>query len=223
MHLSGRNSSDDLGTVQKESALYNDIVVFDFEDNYRNLTIKTLTSLHWVVNTFNTSFILKVDDDMFPYVGEILKLLKNRTNKTGNFLLGDCESHVKVNRKPHSKVYVSFHDYPNVTWPAFCFGTAYVISSLAVDHLLALTNETRLYHIEDVSLGLLASKSKDTQLLDVGRWKSEQTGSRNICPETYTSHSISPVTLETLWNTCVIKSNKRTMIYTEGEVIRIPH
>ena len=104
-------------------------------------------------------------------------------NKSGNFLLGDCENNTKVNRNPHSKVYVSFHDYTDVTWPAFCFGTAYVISSLAVRHLLALTNETRLYHMEDVSLGLLARKSKHTQLLDVGRWKSEQTGSEKTGSE----------------------------------------
>ena len=221
LYLSGSNSSENFISLQKESHMYNDIVVFDFEDTYRNLTIKTLTSLHWVVNTFNTSFILKVDDDIFPFVGEVLKLLKNRTSKTGNFLLGDCESNTKVNRKPHSKVYVSFHDYPDVTWPAFCFGTAYVISSLAVRYLLALTNETRLYHMEDVSLGLLARKSKNTQLLDVGRWKSEQTGSRNRCPETYTYHSVSHVTMETLWNNCVMNSSRRAMIYTEDKVIRI--
>ena len=227
--------------MQNESALYNDIVVFDFQDTYGNLTIKTLTSLHWAVNTFNTSsYIFKVDDDVFSYVGDLLKLLKNKMNKSGNFLLGDCESNTKVNRNPHSKVYVSFHDYPDVTWPTFCFGTAYVISSLAVRHLLALTNETRLYHMEDVSLGLLARKSKHTQLLDVGRWKSEQTGSeqtgsehtgseqigsehtgnRNRCPRTYTYHSVDPATIETLWRRCGMNSSSRAVIYTEDEIIR---
>ena len=215
--------------------MYNDIVVFDFQDAYRNLTIKTLTSLHWAVNTFNASYIFKVDDDVFPYVKDLLKLLKNRANKSGDFLMGDCENNTKVNRNPHSKVYVSFHDYPDVTWQTFCFGTAYVISSLAVRHLLALTNETRLYHMEDVSLGLLARKSKHTQLLDVGRWKSEQTGieytgsehsgsektgSRNRCPRTFTYHSVNPVAMETIWRRCVMNSSSRVVIYTEDEIIR---
>ena len=216
-------------------------MVFDFQDTYRNLTIKTLTSLHSAVNTFNTSYLLKVDDDVFPYVGDLLKLLKNRTNKSGNFLMGDCENNTNVNRNPESKVYVSYHDYPDVTWPPFCFGTAYVISSPAVRHLLALTNETRLYHMEDVSLGLLARKSKHTQLLDVGRWKSEhtgsaqtrsaentgseqtgneKTGSRNKCPHTYTYHSVAPVTMEAIWRRCGMNSSSRAMIYTEEKLIK---
>ena len=249
LQISGRNSVKITTSLQNEAAYYNDIVVFDFQDTYRNLTIKTLTSLHWAVNTFNTSYIFKVDDDIFPYVGDLLKLL-NRTNKSGNFLMGDCENNTKVNRNPDSKVYVSYHDYQDATWPAICFGTAYVISSLAVRHLLAVTNETRLYHMEDVSLGLLARKSKDTQLLDVGRWKSEQTGSeqtgsegtgseqtgseqtgseqtgsektesRNRCPRTYTYHSVDPVTMETIWRRCVMNSSSTAMIYTEDELIK---
>ena len=104
--------------------------------------------------------------------------------------------------------------------------------------------------MEDVSLGLLARKSKHTQLLDVGRWKSEQTGSektgsekagsehngsehtgseqigsehtgnRNRCPRTYTYHSVNPVAMETIWRRCVMNSSNRVVIYTEDEIIR---
>ena len=198
--------------MQNESALYNDIVVFDFEDSYRNLTIKTLTSLHWAVKTFNTSFILKVDEDMVANVRDIISLLRRKITPDSEIILGDCVSGIPIERNMTSKYYISYHDYALGAWPPVCFGTGYVISSLAVRHLLTLTNETRLYHLEDVSIGLLANKIPSIGILNVKQWKGISLD-RNRCPRTFTFHDVTPEVAEMLWKRCMMKPN------SDGDVI----
>ena len=173
--------------MQKESDLYNDIVVFDFDHQ----------------NTFNTSFILKVDEDMVANVREIISLLHRKISPYSEIVLGDCVSGISVDRNVTSKYYISYHDYPFRAWPPFCFGTGYVISSLAVRHLLALTNETRLYHLEDVSIGLLANKIPGIGVLNVKQWKGISLD-KNRCPRTFTFHDVTPEVAEMLWKRCMM-------------------
>ena len=212
----------DLRRLQKESAVYQDIVAFNFEDTYRNLTVKTLTSISWAVNSFNTQFILKIDDDMFPNVKEILHLLKERISGSNEVILGDCSRDLSVDRNKTSKYYVSYHDYPLNSWPPFCFGTGYVISSRAVRDLLEVTDETRLYHLEDVSLGLLARKVGNVKILNVNKWKGcTLDGKIHECPSTYTFHNVGPDTMEVLWRNCMLRPSRKTIHNHDEDNIRI--
>ena len=218
----GLRSTHDLTSVQNESALYNDIVVFDFQDTYRNLTIKTLTSLNWAVSTFNTLFILKADDDTVANVKKIISFLQRKINPNSEIILGDCVAGVPVDRNMTSKYYISYHDYPFRAWPPFCFGTGYVISSLAVRHLLALTNETRLYHLEDVSMGLLANKIPAVRILNVDRWRGISLN-WNRCPRTFTFHDVRPEVAEMLWKRCMMGANNDgDVIPARRDVINFP-
>ena len=48
-----------------ESDLYGDIVQADFEDSYRNLTLKSLTCLDWVINYCpSAQLVLTLCNDM---------------------------------------------------------------------------------------------------------------------------------------------------------------
>ena len=208
-------------SVQNEFTRNNDIVVFDFEDTYRNLTIKTLTSLHWAVHTFNTSYILKVDDDTFPNVNEILHFLQQRISPTSKVILGHCSGDNPVDRNKTSKYYVGFHDYPLREWPPFCFGTGYVISNLAVHRLLEFTKEPRLYHLEDVSLGLLARKVGNVEILNIDKWKGYSLdGKVHDCPDTYTFHNVGPDVMETMWKNCFMRPGIK-IIHKQSNIIEI--
>ena len=208
----GLRSTRDLTSVKNESVFYNDIVVLNFQDTYRNLTIKTLTSLHWAVNTFNTSFILKADDDTVANVRKIISLLQRKINPNSEIILGDCVAGVAVDRNMTSKYYISYHDYPFRAWPPFCFGTGYMISSLAVRHLLQLVNQTRLYHLEDVSMGLLANKVPGVRILNVDLWRGISLN-WNRCQRTFTFHDVRPEVAEMLWKRCMMGAN------SDGDVI----
>ena len=67
--------------LQEEAQIYDDIVVFDFLDTYVNLTIKTIVSLNWVFNVYNTDIYLKLDDDVLLSVTNVHQtLLKHLYN-----------------------------------------------------------------------------------------------------------------------------------------------
>ena len=62
--------------VQLESDHFGDIVQAEFEDNYRNLSVKSLAALHWIVTFCNrTRFVLKTDDDAVVNMRALLKHL----------------------------------------------------------------------------------------------------------------------------------------------------
>ena len=61
--------------LQEEAQFYNNIVVFDFLDTYVNLTIKTIVSLNWVFNSYNTDIFLKLDDDALLSVTNVHQTL----------------------------------------------------------------------------------------------------------------------------------------------------
>lgn len=64
-------SQEVMQQVVAESQHYRDIIVADFMDSYRNLTLKTIAGLRWVEQhclssaTFPPLFVVKADDDVF--------------------------------------------------------------------------------------------------------------------------------------------------------------
>lgn len=51
--------------IELESQIYNDIVQQNFDDSYRNLTLKCIMSLEWVSNYCpSAKYVLKTDDDV---------------------------------------------------------------------------------------------------------------------------------------------------------------
>lgn len=55
--------------IDLENDLYNDIVQQDFLDSYRNLTLKSIMALDWVVKHCpNAKYVLKTDDDVIVII-----------------------------------------------------------------------------------------------------------------------------------------------------------
>lgn len=69
----GANVSDE---VRREAERYGDILYLDMIDSYFNLTLKLISTLHWVRDHCpRTKFFLKVDSDTFVNVPLLLDLL----------------------------------------------------------------------------------------------------------------------------------------------------
>ena len=68
----GNNDNTNQG-ILKESYEYKDILVFEFQDAYDNLTYKTMSSYEWVVtHCKQTKYVLLMDDDTFIDLPQIL-------------------------------------------------------------------------------------------------------------------------------------------------------
>ncbi|XP_076039159.1 uncharacterized protein LOC143024258 [Oratosquilla oratoria] len=62
--------------LQDEARNYNDIIMDNFQDSYKNLTLKTLASLHWLLQHCpKVPYILKIDDDVLLNVRALQRLL----------------------------------------------------------------------------------------------------------------------------------------------------
>lgn len=61
---------------QKEIDLYGDIIIANFKDTYRNLTLKALYMVEWTSRyCSNARFFMKTDDDVFLNVPLVLDFI----------------------------------------------------------------------------------------------------------------------------------------------------
>ena len=62
--------------VQLEASQFGDIIQADFEDSYRNMTVKATSALTWISRYCNrTRYVLKTDDDAFVNMRPLLRHL----------------------------------------------------------------------------------------------------------------------------------------------------
>ena len=161
--------------LQEEAQIYDDIVIFDFLDTYVNLTIKTIVSLNWVFNAYNTDILLKLDDDTLLNVTDVHRTLlkymyNNKSEQPDNVIAGKRVNSLPVNRNLKHKWGLSREAYPPPTFPPYYGGPAYALTRSAVSLLLNKTHNTPLIHIEDVSVGILAKKAGNINVINIPKW-----------------------------------------------------
>lgn len=85
--------------VDEESSKYNDIIQFDFIDEYFNNTLKTVSGLRWCKDfCIRSKFYLFVDDDFYVSVKNILAFLRDPLNYPEN-LEQEKEEMRKINQR----------------------------------------------------------------------------------------------------------------------------
>ena len=160
-----------------------------------NLTIKTIVSLNWVFNAFNTDIFLKLDDDVLFSVADIhrtlLKHLYNsRSEDPDSTIAGWCFSGAPVIRNLKHKWGVSREVYSPPTYPRYCLGLSYALTKSAISSLLNQTLNTPLIHLEDVSVGILAQKAGNITLIDIPKWRVDWNWINNILTDYRKYHII---------------------------------
>ena len=96
-----------------EAEEHNDLVVEDFQESYKNLTVKTTYLLKWLnfSNCSKARFIFKVDDDVHVNPANLWATLQEphlstfniNTTKINYALIGNVFKGSKANRNPFSK------------------------------------------------------------------------------------------------------------------------
>ncbi|KAL1461573.1 hypothetical protein WDU94_013456 [Cyamophila willieti] len=150
--------------LDAESAEFHDIVQGSFIDSYRNLTYKHTLVLKWVLyNCPRVRYVLKIDDDVFVNIVELVKLLNNTISPYGNCNLLMCSHFLRrarVQRSYRSKWRIPFADYPYYYFPPYCEGAAVLYSPDVMFKLYQLLQQQDNYFwIDDVYItGMLFSK-----------------------------------------------------------------
>ncbi|XP_006825760.1 beta-1,3-galactosyltransferase 1-like [Saccoglossus kowalevskii] len=137
--------------ILSEDVKHNDIIGGNFEDSYYKLTLKTIMGLKWAhVHCPLAKFVMKCDDDILLQPHNIMKynIPKSRT------LIGSCGNRSVVDQRPGS----SEPDWQYEVYPAYCSGTAYLISGDLVAELYTTALQTSMFKYEDVFIGMLMYK-----------------------------------------------------------------
>lgn len=194
--------------INRESQLYNDIVQQNFNDVRMNLTLKTLMLLDWVNSyCYTAKYILKIDQDVFINVQNVLKLIKESTLNTDKNLaiLGKCSSdlHIGPHRDPKTKYHITYEMYPQEKLPPLCYGPRYLIPQKLVKPLLEVAPDTPYLAIEDGYLGLLLAKTGyNVKNVDIDKGDVLYGSSCTSINKAVTKHEVPPITIIDIWKRC---------------------
>ncbi|XP_053123068.1 UDP-GlcNAc:betaGal beta-1,3-N-acetylglucosaminyltransferase 8 isoform X2 [Hemicordylus capensis] len=139
--------------VEFESQTFGDILMWDFEDTFFNLTLKDFLFLNWTLeHCRDVRFILKGDDDVFINTPKVLDYLGS-VDARRLLYMGQVMANASPFRVRRSKYYVpeSFYVGP---YPAYAGGGGYIFSGPLVRWLLHISQHIAFYPIDDVYTGL---------------------------------------------------------------------
>ncbi|KAM4618995.1 UDP-GlcNAc:betaGal beta-1,3-N-acetylglucosaminyltransferase 9 [Polymixia lowei] len=137
-----------------ESDTFKDILLWDFEDTFFNLTLKETHFLQWVnVSCPDVRFIFKGDADVYVNVENILEMLRGQKADEDLFV-GDIIFHAKPIRRRSSKYYVPEYIYGVGLYPSYAGGGGFVMSGHTARRLSSACQQVELFPIDDVFLGM---------------------------------------------------------------------
>ncbi|XP_076445806.1 beta-1,3-galactosyltransferase 5-like [Babylonia areolata] len=149
------SSSLDAG-VRAEARTFGDLIVGDFADTYRNLSLKTLTGLKWVrEKCAHTEFTMKVDQDTLVDFPRLTTFLETGRHSLHHAVIGKLYFNSK--RRDSGKWRVGPEEYPLSVYPTFAGGPCYLLSTDIVGPLVNVSQYLPLLALEDVHVtGVLA-------------------------------------------------------------------
>ena len=132
--------------IKQEYEQYGDIVQEDFLESYRNLSLKTVMGIKWVLNHCSGArYVMKCDDDMIAHIPMVLKLLTE--NKYQNAIIGHINKGAVVQRQ--GLWGLSPEEFPFDRFPPYASGTAYILSGDLIKPIFQMSEHVALVPIED--------------------------------------------------------------------------
>ena len=155
-------------TLRRESRLYGDLVVADFVDTYRNLSLKSLFGLAWARRRCRSArYIVKVDDDVYLRPDLLPRVRRLRTGSSDSVIVGSLNVNSTVQRRGIWRV--DQRAFPAHVFPSYCSGSVYAMTSAVADRLLAVAMtdaESAPFPLEDVYITALLAASVGAHCVD---------------------------------------------------------
>ena len=124
--------------LRRESRLYADLVVGDFADAYRRLSVKSLHALAWARRHCRSArYVVKVDDDVYVRAELLPRVpaLSADSAPGPAVIVGSLNVNSSVQRRGPWRV--TERQFPAPRFPPYCSGNVYAMPSSVADRLLA--------------------------------------------------------------------------------------
>jgi hypothetical protein len=136
---------------------YPDVVRFDtFIENYHNLTRKAKEIFRWA-DVHNYTAVMKVDDDSFVNVDNLLEYVKINADILEDIYAGHINrreyGECKVHTNPASKWYM-YDQYPFEDFPEFADGPGFLLGPRALQYLSQNKDLLYNYRCDDAAVGI---------------------------------------------------------------------
>lgn len=158
--------------IRNESVAYNDILMIDTLDNYKNLLYKHLSLINWLNDYCESAlFVVKLDDDVFVNIKSLSKHLLEKFSLTqtrrDKFLYCNVHENALPQRINSSKWYVDYESYPFDWYPRYCEGFAYITNINTIKLMHEQSQKIPRFWIDDVYFtGLLLYGLDDIKWYD---------------------------------------------------------
>lgn len=191
--------------LAEEVAEYHDIIQGDFQDSFRNLTIKDIMFLRWMKTYCSqVKFIFKGDDDVFVNMQNIIDYVVSFPNdKAKDIFTGSVLYPSPRITDPKSKYYVSSNLWNEKYYPPYVSGGGFVMSSVVAKKIFEAMKILPIIPIDDAFLGVCLKKlgMKPQNHKGFKSWGVNQPRSRDVCVyrEIMTLHKLNSEEMVFMW------------------------
>lgn len=149
--------------LEIEHRKYNDILQWDFDDTFYNLTLKQMLFLEWMGrNCPHARFLMNGDDDVLANTDNMVVYLQNLKDNDGSkhLFTGHLIPYVGPIRNPHSKYFVPVQLYEPNLYPPYCGGGGFILSGYTASVIYNMSHSITFIPIDDVYMGMCLAKAK---------------------------------------------------------------
>ncbi|GLD47004.1 N-acetyllactosaminide beta-1,3-N-acetylglucosaminyltransferase 3-like protein [Lates japonicus] len=148
--------------LELEQREYSDILQWDFNDTFLNLTLKQILFLEWMErNCPHVHFLLNGDDDVFANTDNIVQYLQSLKDNDGSkhLFIGHLIQNVGPIRLPWIKYYIPVQVQESDTYPPYCGGGGYLLSRYTALVIYRISQSITIHPIDDVYMGMCLAKA----------------------------------------------------------------
>ncbi|XP_038147702.1 N-acetyllactosaminide beta-1,3-N-acetylglucosaminyltransferase 3-like [Cyprinodon tularosa] len=148
--------------LQLEQKHHRDILQWDFNDSFYNLTLKQILFLEWMErNCPNARFLLNGDDDVFANTNNMVVYLQSleKNNGSQHLFTGHLIQNVGPIRASGSKYFIPVQVQESNSYPPYCGGGGFLLSGHTAMIIYQMSKSIEILPIDDVFMGMCLAKA----------------------------------------------------------------
>ncbi|XP_028443809.1 N-acetyllactosaminide beta-1,3-N-acetylglucosaminyltransferase 3 [Perca flavescens] len=148
--------------LELEKREYNDILQWDFNERFYNLTLKQILFLEWMErNCPNARFLLNGDDDVFANTNNMVEYLQSLKDNDGSnhLFTGHLIQNVGPIRISQSKYFIPVQVQESDSYPPYCGGGGFLLSGYTALVIYNMSHSIPILPIDDVYMGMCLAKA----------------------------------------------------------------